>query len=816
MKVDAMLTIQPRKMEMNRSPIALFPSAASLFALLAILLGQNCAAQQTSKILPGTQPLTETDPLDEVMVRGIDQFALQAIDEARRQRGKNWRLDTSSLENYLLSVEPNRALLAELIGAVDQRVTPRGIELIATPEIPAMILDTKAYQIYRVRWPVLPGVHAEGLWMRPQFSATACVVAIPDADWTPEMIAGLADCDSYFAGELARLGCEVLIPTLVNRDTTFSGNADIGRKVNLTHREFIYRPAFELGRHIIGLEVQKVLAAVDQFKLRQPELPIVVAGVGEGGLLAMHSAAIDDRIDHALVSGYFDERENAWLEPIYRNVWRMLETFGDAEIAAMVAPRKLIIELNARIPETDGPTPDGRVVAAPGSIVSPPLASSNREFLRAKAILEQRAIPNGIPLAQTLSSLTANAAGVPLGRDNLRKALTSILDADLADATQVPTPATLRVRADQDREFDVEARQRRQVEELIGYTQSLLRNSHRAREKRFGALDRSSTENFVAAAADQRDKIHHELFGALPKPTIQPNPRTRLSVETDYNRGYDVVLDVYPNVIASGLLLVPKNLKAGERRPVVVCQHGLEGTPQDTISAPDSKGYRAYKGFAAELSKRGFIVYAPQNPYRGGDRFRTLQRKSNLVGRSLFSYIIPQHLVTLRWLASLDFVDESRIGFYGLSYGGKTAVRVPPMLPPTEDEPGYSLSICSADFNEWVAKNASTEAPFSYVWTPEYEIFEWNMAHVANYAELSMLMTPRPFMVERGHDDGVGIDEWVAWEYAKVRRHYNKLGIGDRTQIEFFDGPHTIHGQGTYDFLHKHLRWPRPSEKSSR
>jgi hypothetical protein len=37
-----------------------------------------------------------------------------------------------------------------------------------------------------------------------------------------------------------------------------------------------------------------------------------------------------------------------------------------------------------------------------------------------------------------------------------------------------------------------------------------------------------------------------------------------------------------------------------------------------------------------------------------------------------------------------------------------------------------------------------------------------------------------------------------------------KLGLGDRTEIEYFDGPHTIHGQGTFEFLHRHLRWPRP------
>ena len=120
----------------------------------------------------------------------------------------------------------------------------------------------------------------------------------------------------------------------------------------------------------------------------------------------------------------------------------------------------------------------------------------------------------------------------------------------------------------------------------------------------------------------------------------------------------------------------------------------------------------------------------------------------------------------------------------------------------------YALSICSADFNEWIRKNVSTDDSYSYVFTGEYEMPEWNMGHVANYAELASLMTPRPFMVERGHDDGVAPDEWVASEYARVRRHYDQLGLGDRTEIEFFNGPHTIHGEGTFQFLHRHLNWP--------
>jgi hypothetical protein len=66
-------------------------------------------------------------------------------------------------------------------------------------------------------------------------------------------------------------------------------------------------------------------------------------------------------------------------------------------------------------------------------------------------------------------------------------------------------------------------------------------------------------------------------------------------------------------------------------------------------------------------------------------------------------------------------------------------------------------------------------------------------------------MAPRPFMVEKGHSDMTATDEQVAAEYAKVQSFYERLGIADRTSIEYFDGGHTINGKGTFEFLRKHL-----------
>jgi hypothetical protein len=205
--------------------------------------------------------------------------------------------------------------------------------------------------------------------------------------------------------------------------------------------------------------------------------------------------------------------------------------------------------------------------------------------------------------------------------------------------------------------------------------------------------------------------------------------------------------------------------------------------------------------FAIGLAEEGFVTFAPQNPYIGHDSFRVIQRLGHPVKLALFSFIIGQHQRILDWLSTQPFVDPGRIGFYGISYGGKTAMRVPPFVE------RYAVSICTADFNEWVWKTTSVESLYSYMLLPEYDMYEFDFANVVNYAELAKLIAPRPFMVERGHEDGVAPDEWVAYEYAKVRRFYAEMGLSQNTAMEWWNGPHAIHGAGTFEFLRRHLRW---------
>jgi dienelactone hydrolase len=727
------------------------------------------------------------------MVDGINDYLLRATAASVDQRTQFWKRNYRSVQEYERSIAPNRERLKRIIGAVDPRIPMSAIDWKAGIANPALVAAGQGYKVYQARWPVLDGVTAEGLLLQPDQPPKARIVAIPDADWSPEMLAGLApgvDPVAQFARRLAENGCQVLVPVLIDRADTWSGIPGV-KMTNQPHREWIYRMAYEVGRHVIGYEVQKVLAAVDWLSRENARhrAPIAVAGYGEGGLLALYSAAIDPRIQSTLVSGYYQPREEVWKEPIYRDVWGLLKEFGDAEMAGMIAPRTLIVEAS-RAPEVDGPPP-----AAPGRAGATPNGRLNTPDVQAVHAEVERARPTfrSLKVQDHLHLITSDDGR---GNPGSEQALTALLESlGVKDKLQPSrTPA-----ADLRRDFDASERLHRQFQELVDFTQKLVRRSPEQRATFWASADASSPERWKRSTQPHRDYIWNEVIGRLPAPSLPGNPRTRQIYDEPKYRGYEVMLDVWPGVFASGILLVPKDIKPGEKRAVVVCQHGLEGRASEVADASTDSPF--YHHFGARLAEEGFITYSPQNPYIGRDRFRVIQRKAHPLKLALFSFILGQHQRTLEWLAGLPFVDPARIGFYGISYGGKTAVRVPPLLD------GYALSICSADFNEWVWKNTSVESKYSYLLTGEYDMLEFDFANIVNYSDLAKLMAPRPFMVERGRHDDVAPDDWVALEYAKVSAFYGtKMKLPQRTAIEFFDGPHTINGQGTFEFLRRYLQ----------
>ena len=747
---------------------------------------------------PDTEPLLWTDDLSAKMHLAALHDVDKVIADSAKERAKRWHYDRSSAEAFEKSVEPNREHLKRIIGLEDQRVAAR-MERYGDDQNPAQVAECAAFTVYQVRWPVLEGITGEGLLLQPKTETKGHIVVIPDADQTPEQVAGLApgvEPRRQLAKYYADLGFEVVVPVLIDRGTEASGNSNVVM-TNQPHREWLHRQSYMMGRHLIGFEVQKVLAVVDWFETHRGSKTVGVAGYGEGGLIAFYSAAVDKRIAQALVSGYFKPREQTWSEPLYRNVHGLLNEFGDAELATLIAPRGLLIEWTEE-PKVDGPPKvidAQKKCAAPGALVTPSYEEVSAEYQRFSKLVEE------VPGSQQVTLLEK-------GRTDAAHYFASLMIAGKID------PGRPSVIKDARGTFDSKARQIRQVKEIETYVQKLVRESDHVRDNAFllkllpqfraepwslqASYEPLATGPFIEGVKPYREQFWKEIIGKIEDPMPPMHPRTRKVYDEPKWTGYDVVLDVGEEGFAWGVLCLPKDIKPGEKRPVVVCQHGRHGLPKNVIE----EDLPAYHNFAARLAEQGFITFAPHNLYQKEEYYRILSRKGNTVGLSLFSYILRHHEQILNWLETLPMVDAKRIGFYGLSYGGESATRIPPLLE------RYCLSICSGDFNDWTRKVAATDDRHSFMFTDEWEMPYFNMGSTFSYAELTYLMFPRPFMAERGHHDGVAPDPWVAYEFAKTRWLYAMFGKADRVGIEFFNGGHTIHGQGTFEFLHKHLNWP--------
>ncbi len=212
-------------------------------ALLLVLTITSAALAQT--LLPGTSALEMRGDLAAQMVDGIHAWLLEATHEAAVARSPYWRRDFSSRAGYERSVAANRNRLRLIIGAVDERLAVTALEFQESTSTAAQVAAGNGYKVFAVSWPVFKGVTGEGLLLQPDTPPVARVVAIPDAEWTPEMLAGLSPGvapDAQFARRLAEHGCQVVIPVLIDRADTWSGIPEFHSRISLTASSSIAWP----------------------------------------------------------------------------------------------------------------------------------------------------------------------------------------------------------------------------------------------------------------------------------------------------------------------------------------------------------------------------------------------------------------------------------------------------------------------------------------------------------------------------------------------------------------------------------------------
>lgn len=693
-----------------------------------------------------------------------NEYWLQRTEDTPALRDKSWAPDFSSLAAYRRSLQQHRQDLRRMLGLLPEaKFGARAQE---------RVLEQDSFRVEDVTIPIAAGFGAKALLIVPMGSVSGAVIAIPDATVSREEFLGLKEGQSAAPWLEKLLGrrIAVAVPVMTERTTDYPFGAQWG----INRRQLIYRLGFVVGRTLVGLEVQQTLAVRNYLarRLQLKDARIGLLGTGQGGMTALYAAGVDGQFGPVDILNYFQQRENCWNEPVDRMLYGQLNEFGDAEVADLIAPGPLTIFTSA----------DGGIAQA----------SVEAEAKRTRRYY------GGLKQTGALAVKEAS------NRDDGLRSAAEDLDRRLGQG-EGDAEAVISKRFS---EQQINSTRNAQFESLHAYVQQLDRESDQVRAS-YWKLDSVTPNTSIAKAAQLRAALS-QLMGKIPTERGPLDAYTRLILVSDKFIAYDVFLEVLPGVHAYGQLLVPRNQRG--RLAVVICQHGLGGRPTDITGIGPRPEEGTYHNLGLHLANLGYVVFAPYLtvPVRQELLVNPLVREAAAVGMMRTSLELAKLHRIVDFLQSLPFVDGNRIGYYGLSYGGYSAIWMPPL------EPRIKLNVISGHFNDWRTKITDEKSSESYLRYQDADFYNWNVLNRFSHVELVAAMAPRAVCVEFGQHDPTTTPLWHARAWMQVEAWKKAAGLGGLTEkvVEArYEGIHEIHGIETLAFLN---RWLRPNLPDAR
>jgi dipeptidyl-peptidase 4 len=139
--------------------------------------------------------------------------------------------------------------------------------------------------------------------------------------------------------------------------------------------------------------------------------------------------------------------------------------------------------------------------------------------------------------------------------------------------------------------------------------------------------------------------------------------------------------------ILNGFMLKPKDFDAKKTYPVLIYQYSGPGSQNVTNAWAGSHFY-----FHQMLTQKGYIVAIIDTRGTGGrgEAFKKVTYKQ------LGKYELEDIVSTAKYLGSLDYIDESRMGIWGWSYGGYMS-----SLAMTKSAGVFKMGIAVAPVTNW-------------------------------------------------------------------------------------------------------------------
>ena len=200
---------------------------------------------------------------------------------------------------------------------------------------PIFVYEDELNKAYRLQIKILD-ISFYGMLFEPVKKASdKMVISIHGGLGTPEMTAGIYETHNYnnMTKRYLEKGVTVFAPQMLLWNTeNFGGDFN---------RQNIDNLLKQLGGSIASLELYYIISMINYFSDNGND--VYLSGLSYGGFYALYASAVEPKVKGCLSSCFFNDRfVYNWSDFVWFNSGNK---FTDLEVAALISPRKLYIEL---------------------------------------------------------------------------------------------------------------------------------------------------------------------------------------------------------------------------------------------------------------------------------------------------------------------------------------------------------------------------------------------------------------------------------------------------------------------------------------